>query len=189
MTDDTPLDASALAAHFLADARLTFAKYKALAEGAMAQMSDDALFVAPDDGESNSVAIVVRHLAGNMRSRWTDFLTTDGEKPGRDRDSEFEPYDPSRATRTALLEDWESGWRALFDALDGLEPGDLGRTVQIRGEPHSVTQALTRQIAHYAYHVGQIVYVAKMLRAGDWKTLSIARRASRRFNEELGHRP
>jgi len=190
MTDDRTTDATALAAHFLADARETFAKYKKTAEGALAQMSDEMLFTVPaDDPESNSAAVVVRHLAGNMRSRWTDFLTADGEKPNRDRDREFEAYEPAQATRAAVLADWEQGWRVLFGALDGLRPEDLGRTVRIRGEPLTVTQAITRQLAHYAYHVGQIVYVAKLLRAGEWKTLSIARGASRQFNEGRGRRP
>jgi hypothetical protein len=191
MTDDLAFETHAHAAHYLADARATLAKYKTLAEGAMAQMADDALFATPPGGdeESNSVAVIVRHMAGNMRSRWTDFLTTDGEKPDRDRDREFEPYDADRSARASLLGEWESGWRLVFAALDALSPADLGRTVTIRGEPLTVTQAITRQIAHYSYHVGQIVYVAKLLRAGEWKTLSIARNASRQFNEGLGHRP
>lgn len=188
MTDATTADAH-FAAHFLADARETFAKYKKTADGALAQMSDEALFVVPaDDPESNSAAVIVRHMAGNMRSRWTHFLTTDGEKPDRNRDSEFESYEPARTTRAALLADWESGWTALFDALGALGPGDVARTVRIRGEPLTVAQAIIRQLAHYAYHVGQIVFVAKLLRAGEWKTLSIARGASHRFNEGLGHR-
>ena len=187
MPDDIAFDTAAHAAHYLADARATLAKYKTLAEGAMAQMGDDALFATPGgDEETNSVAVVVRHMAGNMRSRWTDFLTTDGEKPDRDRDREFEPYAAARSTRAALLADWEQGWRLVFAALDALTPDDLGRTVRIRGEPLTVTQAITRQIAHYAYHVGQIVYAAKMLRREDWRTLSIARGASRQFNEGLG---
>jgi hypothetical protein len=184
---DLAFDTDAHAAHYLADARATLAKYKTLAEGAMAQMADDALFAVPaGDPDTNSVAVVVRHMVGNMRSRWTDFLTTDGEKPDRDRDREFEPYDAARATRAALLGEWERGWRIVFAALDALSPADLGRTVTIRGEPLTVTQAITRQIAHYSYHVGQIVYAAKLLRAGDWKTLSIARGASRQFNERPG---
>jgi len=183
MTDDIAFGTDDHAAHYLADARATLAKYKTLAEGAIAQMAEDALFAAPGgDEESNSVAVLVRHMAGNMRSRWTDFLTTDGEKPDRDRDREFEPYDAGQSTRAALLAEWERGWRFVFSALDALSPADLGRTVAIRGEPLTVTQAITRQIAHYSYHVGQIVYVAKLLRAGDWKTLSIARGASRQYD-------
>lgn len=183
-------DVASLAAHYLADARATFAQYKSLAERAMAQMPDDALFRAPgdDDEESNSVAVIVRHVVGNLRSRWTDFLTSDGEKPDRDRDTEFEPYERERATRAALMAEWEAGWRVLFDALDALTAADLLRTVRIRGKPLTVTQAIDRQLTHYAYHVGQIVYAAKLQRAGAWQTLSIARRASREFNEGMGHR-
>src|SRR2546422_497761 len=134
-----------------------FRYYKKLAERAMAQCSDEGLF-ATLDAESNSIAIVVKHMAGNMRSRWMDFLTTDGEKPDRNRDSEFEEP-PS--TRAAMMQMWEAGWAYVFGALEPLAEADLGRTVTIRGEPHSVMQAINRQVAHYANHVGQIVLLAK----------------------------
>src|SRR5256714_11591390 len=131
--------------------------YKNLSERAMDQVSDEQLFTALDD-EMNSIAIIVKHMAGNMRSRWTDFLTTDGEKPDRKRDGEF--VSPS-ASRAELLRVWDAGWKCVFDALEPLSESDLTRRVTIRGEEHSVMQAVNRQIAHYAYHVGQIVFLAK----------------------------
>src|SRR5216684_7300673 len=131
--------------------------YKKLGDRAMAQASDEALF-ATLDAESNSIAIIVKHLAGNMRSRWRDFLTTDGEKPDRHRDTEFEDPPKTRAELKAL---WEAGWKYVSDALESLTDADLGRTVTIRTEPHSVMQAINRQMAHYAYHVGQVVFAAK----------------------------
>src|SRR6476661_2609891 len=145
-----------------------FRTYKRLAERAMEQVGDEQLF-ATLDGEMNSIAIVVKHMAGNMRSRWTDFLTSDGEKPDRNRDSEF--VDPP-ATREALMRTWEEGWAHVFRALEPLSEADLGRTVTIRGEPHSVMQAINRQVAHYPYHVGQIVLLAKHYASGQWKSLS-----------------
>jgi hypothetical protein len=161
-----------------------FRQYKGLAERAIEQCSDEALFIALDP-ESNSIAIIVKHMAGNMRSRWTDFLTTDGEKPNRDRDSEFEQ--PPR-NRAELLAMWEAGWKSVFDALDPLTDADLTRTVTIRTEPHSVTQAINRQIAHYAYHVGQIVFLAKHFTAkatGGWNSLSVPRHKSSQFNADV----
>ena len=158
---------------------LTLLRYcKSLAERAMAQVTDDQLTQTLDP-ESNSIAVIVKHIAGNMRSRWTDFLTTDGEKPDRNRDSEFEapPF-----TRPALMETWESGWRWVFAALEPLTEADLARTVYIRTEPHSVMQAINRQIAHYAGHVGQIVFLAKHFRSTEWKTLSIPRGKSAAFS-------
>lgn len=163
----TPADA------YLEDVRVQFQKMKKLAEGALAQVSDDEL-VATLDPESNSLAVIMRHIAGNLRSRFTDFLTTDGEKPDRNRDGEFELGGPR--TRDQAIADWESGWRVLFATLDTLKPDDLLRDVFIRGERHSVIQALDRQLTHHAYHVGQIVFLAKHLRATDWRTLSIPRR-------------
>jgi Protein of unknown function (DUF1572) len=148
-----------------------------MAEKAMDQVTDAELKQALDP-ESNSIAVIVKHMAGNMRSRWTDFLTTDGEKPDRDRDSEFEAP-PS--TRAALLETWESGWKCVFDALAAVTDAELGRTVYIRAEPHSVMQAINRQIAHYACHVGQIVFLAKHFRSSEWKSLSIPRGMSAEF--------
>jgi len=155
--------------------------YKALAERAMAQATDEQLFTVLDE-ESNSIAIVVKHMAGNMRSRWTDFLTSDGEKPNRCRDTEFE--DPP-ATREALLAMWEQGWCCLFAAIEPLTDADLARTVTIRGEAHSVMQAINRQVAHYPYHCGQIVLLAKHLNHAGWKALSIPRRKSDEFNRKV----
>jgi hypothetical protein len=157
---------------FVVDAGRVFRQYKKLGEGAMQQVSDEQLF-QPLDGESNSIAITAKHMAGNMRSRWTDFLTTDGEKPDRNRDSEFE--DPP-ATRAALMEMWERGWGYVFGALAQLSDADVGRTVLIRGEKHSVMQAINRQLTHYAYHVGQIVVLAKHFAGDRWHTLSMPKK-------------
>jgi uncharacterized damage-inducible protein DinB len=161
-----------LAAHYLDEARRQMRGHKRLAEGAMAQLKDDELFIALDPG-SNSVALIVKHMAGNMRSRFTDFLTTDGEKPDRHRDQEFE-LSPT-TTRADLTKWWEEGWARVFAALETLKPENVMRKVTIRGEPHTVLQAINRQIAHYAYHTGQIVFMAKHIRSSKWKTLSIAR--------------
>jgi uncharacterized damage-inducible protein DinB len=161
-----------------------FRYYKKLGERAMAQCSDESL-VATIDAESNSIAIIVKHMAGNMRSRWTDFLTSDGEKPDRNRDTEFED---APNTRAALVELWERGWKYLFDALEPLTDADLTRTVTIRTEPHSVMQALNRQMAHYAHHVGQIVLLAKHLtaqRTGKWDSLSVPRGKSKAFTADV----
>ena len=140
----------------------------------------DEKFFETIDGESNSIAIIVKHLAGNMRSRWTDFLTSDGEKPDRHRDQEFLILDGD--TRASLEKCLEDGWKLFFDAVGPLQDSDLQRTVTIRGEEHTVSQALCRQIAHYSYHVGQIVTLARHLRGSEWKTLSIAKGKSEEFN-------
>jgi hypothetical protein len=166
---------------FVDDARTLFRQTKGLADRAMAQVSDGQFFLAAGE-EENSIAIVVKHLAGNMRSRWTDFLTTDGEKPDRNRDSEFEP---GTATRAELMEDWERGWAALFDTLESLTDADLGRTVRIRGEAHSVMQAISRSLGHCAYHAGQIVLLAKHCAGSQWKTLTIPRKKSAEFNAKV----
>ncbi len=166
---------------YLEDSLAVFQYYKKLAERAMAQVTDEQLF-ATLDGEANSIAIVVKHMAGNMRSRWTDFLTTDGEKPDRDRDSEF--VDPP-ATRKALLAAWEDGWARLFGALEQLSDADLARTVTIRGEAHSVMQAINRQVAHYAHHVGQIVLLAKHFAHDHWQSLTVPRNRSAEFNQKV----
>lgn len=171
---------------YLADALAEFRKYKTFAEKALAQVPDEDWF-RRIDSESNSLALVVKHLAGNMRSRWTDFLTTDGEKPDRNRDTEFETEDAD--TKEALLARWEAGWRLLFAALDPLTEDDLQRKVMIRGEAHSVLQAITRQLTHYASHVGQIVFLAKHLAGARWQTLSIARGKSREFDVAKDGRP
>lgn len=167
-----------LAAHYLDEARRQMRGHKRMGEGAMAQLGDGEFFVTLDP-EANSVAILVKHLAGNMRSRFTDFLTTDGEKPDRFRDTEFEVT--SSTTRADVMAWWEEGWGRVFAAIDGLKAEDVMRTVTIRGEPHTVLRAINRQIAHYAQHVGQIVFLAKHLRSREWKTLSIARGKSEEF--------
>lgn len=158
--------------HYLDEARRQMRGHKRMGEGAMAQLRDQDFFVTLDP-ESNSVAVLVKHLAGNMRSRFTGFLTSDGEKPDRFRDREFEVT--AATTRAEVMKLWEEGWVCVFAAIDGLTPEDVMRTVTIRGEPHTVLQAINRQIAHYALHIGQIVFLAKHLRANDWKTLSIPR--------------
>ncbi|HTX42104.1 MAG TPA: DUF1572 domain-containing protein [Acidobacteriaceae bacterium] len=163
------------------DSTALFAHYKKLAERAMAQVSDQQLFTAIDP-EANSIAILVKHMSGNMRSRWTDFLTTDGEKPTRHRDSEFEQPPASRAELLAL---WESGWACLFSALQPLTEADLSRTITIRGEAHSVMQAINRQLAHYPYHVGQIVLLAKHFAGDRWQSLSVPRGQSSEFNRKV----
>src|SRR5713226_1496028 len=154
--------------------------YKRLADRAIEQCPEEGLFSTLDD-ESNSIAIIVKHMAGNMRSRWTDFLTTDGEKPDRHRDTEFEA---PPATRTELVEMWERGWKHVFDALELLSDADLARTITIRTEPHSVMQAINRQVAHYSYHVGQIVYLARHLAGDRWQTLTIPKKSAE-FNRQV----
>jgi hypothetical protein len=171
-----------LAGHFLADALKLFRNYKELGEKAIAQVSDEELFVMLDP-EANSIALIVKHLWGNMRSRWTDFLTTDGEKPDRNRDTEFELAEP--ATRATVERWWTEGWQLVFAAVEPLAPEDLLRTVMIRGVPHTVVQAINRQTTHYAYHVGQIVFLAKHLRSSAWQSLSIPRGQSEKFNAHL----
>lgn len=166
---------------FLEESIALFRQYKTMAEKAIAQVSDEEL-TAVLDPEMNSIATIVKHLAGNMRSRWTDFLTSDGEKPDRRRDSEFE--DPP-ATREALVALWEQGWSYVFSALEGLTEEDLGRTVTIRGERHSVLQAIYRQATHYAAHCGQIVLLAKHFRHDAWQSLSIPRGQSEEYNRRM----
>jgi hypothetical protein len=166
---------------YLEDSIGIFRYYKKLSERAMQQLSDDRLF-AVLDGEMNSIAVIVKHMAGNMRSRWTDFLTTDGEKPGRDRDEEFS--NPP-ATREALLEIWEDGWQRLLGTMESLSDADLGRSITIRGEAHSVMQAVNRQVAHYSYHCGQIVFLAKHFSSDRWQTLSVPRGKSTEFTRRV----
>jgi hypothetical protein len=167
-----------IASHYLDEAHRQMRGHKRLAEGAMAQLKDHELFFTLDP-ESNSIAIIVKHMAGNMRSRFTDFLTTDGEKPDRNRDQEFEIN--SSTTRADLTALWEDGWARVFAAIEALKPEDVMRTVTIRGEAHTVLQAINRQIAHYGYHTGQIVFLAKHIRSNKWKTLSIPRGKSEDF--------
>ena len=166
---------------YVEDALAMFRYYKGLAERAMAQVTDDKLFASIDE-ENNSIAIVVKHMAGNMRSRWVDFLTSDGEKPDRDRDAEFVA---PPATRESLIAMWEQGWKYVFDAVEPLTDADLGRTVAIRGEAHSVMQAINRQVAHYANHVGQIVLLAKHFAGAGWTSLTIPKNRSGEFNARM----
>lgn len=148
--------------------------YKVLAEKTFEQLSEADMHYAPNE-TSNSVAIIIRHMAGNMLSRWTDFLTTDGEKDWRNRDSEFE--DPQQ-TKAELLAFWEKGWQCCLQAIQGLEEADLEKTITIRQEPLSVIDAINRQLAHYPYHVGQIIYIGKILKDQDWKNLSMPKKQS-----------
>jgi len=168
--------------HFLETTIKVFALYKKEAEGAMAQLSEQELFYAPTP-ESNSVAVIAKHLWGNMLSRWTDFLTSDGEKDWRDRDSEFEAADIK--TKAELIKKWEEGWACMFNALNPLTPADLARKVYIRGEEYTVLRAMQRQLAHYSSHIGQIVYVAKMIKGKGWNTLSIPKGKSKEFNQQM----
>lgn len=168
--------------HYLQDAVREFRKMKGLAERALAQVSEAQLF-REIGAESNSLAVIMKHMAGNMRSRWTDFLNSDGEKPDRKRDTEFELE--TLDTKAALLERWEDGWRRVLAAVEPLGGEDLLRTVMIRGEAHTVLQAIQRQLTHYAQHVGQIVFLAKHLAGDKWVSLSIPRGKSGEFNEEI----
>jgi hypothetical protein len=166
---------------YIEDSLAVFRQYKQLGDKAIAQVTDEQLFASLDE-ESNSIAIIVKHLTGNMRSRWTDFLTSDGEKPTRNRDSEF--VDPPK-TREALVQGWEQGWVCVFSAVEPLTDADLSRTITIRGEAHSVMQAINRQVAHYAMHVGQIILLAKHYAGAQWQTLSVARNRSSEFNRKV----
>ena len=158
---------------YLEEVQRQFRGNKRQADGALAQLTDEEFFRAPDDPESNSIAIIVKHMAGNMRSRFTDFLSSDGEKPWRHRDQEFELA--AGATRAQLIQAWDAGWKTVFEALGGLAPSDLARTAMVRGESYTALQAINRQLAHYAHHIGQIVFWAKHMKGAAWKTLSIPR--------------
>lgn len=166
--------------NFLASIRSLFRYYKSLGDKAIAQLDDQQLR-QPPDAHSNSVAIIVKHMAGNMLSRWTDFLTTDGEKPWRNREDEFVD---SITNKGALLAYWEQGWSCLFQAIDGLTAKDLERIVYIRNEGHTALEAINRQLAHYAYHIGQIVFLAKSIKGESWQSLTIPKGASASFNSE-----
>src|SRR3712207_1744886 len=170
-----------LSAHYIENAIKELRGLTALADKAVAQVSDEEFFRAIDP-ESNSVAVIMKHVSGNMRSRWTDFLTSDGEKPDRHRDTEFEL---DKEDRRAFEERWEEGWRILFGALEPLKTEDLMRTVTIRREPHTIVEAVNRQLAHYGQHVGQIIFLAKHLKSSAWKTLSIPRGRSDAFNKKM----
>jgi hypothetical protein len=166
---------------YIEDSLALFRQHKQLTERAMEQVTDEQLFIQLDE-ESNSIAIIVKHMAGNMRSRWTDFLTSDGEKPNRDRDSEFVA---PPATRQELMAIWEDGWQCVFRAFEPLSDADLGRTITIRGEAHSVMQAVNRQVAHYSAHMGQIVMLAKHLAHDHWQFLTVPRNRSGEFNRAV----
>ena len=150
----------------------------------MVQVSDEEFFKAID-AEANSIAVIVKHIAGNLRSRWTDFLTSDGEKADRNRDTEFELMDE---TRESLMAFWDQSWQTLFEAIEPLKPEDFEKTVTIRGEAHTICEAINRQLTHYAYHVGQITFLAKHFRSKDWKTLSVPRGRSEEFNRFLAEK-
>ncbi|MBD2720607.1 DUF1572 family protein [Hymenobacter armeniacus] len=179
----TPLASDALGTAVLATVRHGFQSSKSLADRALAQISDAEWLHRPAPG-ANSAAVIVQHLAGNLRSRFTDFLTSDGEKPNRRRDQEFE--EPATVASIAPLRaEWEAAWRVLFDLLDALQPADLLRPVTIRGEAHTVLAALQRQLTHYAYHTGQLVQLAKGLRGAAFQSLSIPRGQSEQFNRQM----
>ncbi|HJU54885.1 MAG TPA: DUF1572 domain-containing protein [Pyrinomonadaceae bacterium] len=171
-----------LAEHYLEDALKSFRDYKKLAEGAFEQVTDEEFFRALDE-EANSLAVIVRHMSGNMLSRWTDFLTTDGEKPDRNRDMEF--VIAPETTRAEVMARWEKGWSCLFDALEPLQPDDLLKKVLIRNEEHTVVEAVNRQLTHYSYHIGQLVFLAKHFRSTAWKSLSVPRNRSAAFNSYM----
>lgn len=170
---------------YLQSVKKQFEYYKMLAEKTIAQLSDEQLFFQYNS-ECNSVAIIVRHLAGNMKSRWTDFLTTDGEKAWRNRDAEFEN---DRADRAELLKRWNEGWACCFDALNAITEADLTQEVVIRNQTHTVLEAINRQLAHYPYHIGQIVFIGKMLIGDKWTPLSIPKGNSKEYNAEKFAQP
>lgn len=165
---------------YLISVKKQFFYYQSLGEKAMAQLEESQLFWQSNE-DSNSIAVIVQHLHGNMRSRWTDFLTTDGEKPWRNRDGEFEN---ELQTREAVMQQWRAGWDCLLQALESLTEDDLEKIIYIRNEGHTVTEAINRQLAHYPYHVGQIVYIAKMVKTTPWNTLSIPKNESKAYNSE-----
>lgn len=171
--------------HYLDDALKWFRYYKQLAERTFAQISDEDFFRTIDE-ESNSIAVNMKHMASNMISRWTDFLTSDGEKPDRNRDMEFVILPGT--SKDEMLDYWKRGWQVTFDAIEPLTPDDLMRIIRIRGQDHTVVQAINRQLAHYAYHVGQIVYLAKHFKASDWQSLSVPKNKSAEFNAQFQNR-
>ena len=176
------MSSDAIVQNYFEDALSSFRAYKKLAEKAITQVNDEEFFVTLDE-ESNSVAVIMKHMAGNMFSRWTDFLTSDGEKPNRNRDMEFviEP----QTTKDEVIDYWEHGWKCVFEALEPLRPEDFEKKVTIRGEEHTIVQAINRQMTHYAYHIGQIVFLAKHFRSAEWKSLSIPRNRSAEFNAAM----
>jgi hypothetical protein len=171
-----------LAQHYLNDAIASFRAHKKLAEKALAQVKADEYFLALDT-EANSIAVIMKHMAGNMLSRWTDFLTSDGEKPDRNRDLEF--VIAPETTTDDLRAYWDRGWQCLFNALEPLQPADFDKQILIRGQAHTIVQAINRQLTHYAYHIGQIAFLAKHFRSAEWQSLSIPRNRSAEFNQYL----
>ncbi len=167
--------------HYLDSARAEFIRLKALGDKTFVQLSEPDFHFKPD-AESNSIALIIQHICGNMISRWTDFLATDGEKPTRNRDKEFEERVQNKVE---ILESWETGWKVFIDTLNSLTADDMMKIVTIRGEEHTVIQAINRQLSHYGYHIGQIVYLAKHIRSAEWKTLSIAKNRSEEFNQQM----
>ncbi len=165
---------------FLESVKKQFLYYKTIGEKAINQIEPEQLFISVHE-DTNSIATIVKHLSGNMLSRWTDFLTTDGEKQSRNRDNEFEG---TLKTKTELLEIWNSGWDCLFGALNSISPNQLSEIIYIRNEGHMVVEAINRQLAHYPYHVGQIIFYAKMLKKGDWESLSIPKNKSQNYNAQ-----
>lgn len=180
------MNEQAISKLYLEDIRASFRAYKKLAEKALAQIKDEEYFVTLDE-ESNSIAIIMKHMAGNMISRWTDFLNTDGEKPDRNRDVEF--VIENEATVEEVFAHWERGWSCLLNTVESLQPTDLDKQVFIRGKAHSVVQAINRQMTHYAYHIGQLVFLAKHIRSSEWTSLSVPRNRSTSFNEYLKQKP
>ncbi len=168
--------------NYHSDALQSFRNHKTMAERAIEQVSDEEFF-ALIDPEANSIAVIVKHIAGNLHSRWTDFLTSDGEKPQRFRDGEFVTLNDD--SREALMAFWQTGWQALFDAIEPLTVDDFAKSVTIRGEPHTVVEAINRQMMHYALHIGQIILLAKHFRSSEWKTLSVPKNRSAEFNQFL----
>lgn len=167
---------------YLSDAIKKFRELKALGDRAFTQIKDEDFFFTPDE-ETNSIAIIIRHMSGNMLSRWTDFLTSDGEKEWRNRDEEFEQL--FYTDEEDLIQRWEKGWKAVFDAIESLTPENLMKKIKIRGEDHYVFEAINRQLTHYAYHTGQIVYMAKYLAKENWNSLSVPKGKSNDFNEGM----
>ncbi|MCE9538932.1 MAG: DUF1572 domain-containing protein [Bacteroidetes bacterium] len=171
---------TSLEKHFLENTIGVFKSYKTLAEKAFVQLKSDEYFHYQPTAESNSIAVIIKHLSGNMISRWTDFLTTDGEKLNRNRDFEFVE---ARETREQLIELWNKGWETFLDTLNSLNEDDLMKTITIRAEKLTVTQALNRQTAHYAYHIGQIIFLAKQIKNTEWQSLSIPKNKSQEFSK------
>ena len=176
------MSSEAIVQNYFADAVSALRAYKKLAEKAFAQLKDEEFFIALDD-ESNSVAVIMKHMAGNMFSRWTDFLTSDGEKPNRNRDMEF--VIERQTTKADVIDYWERGWACVFNALKPLRLEDFEKTVKIRGEDHTIVQAINRQLMHYSYHIGQIVFLAKHFRSANWESLSVPRNKSAEFNVQM----